>query len=41
MDSSVAFMLENIDSILIGAESVVENGGVINRVTFIILYNII
>jgi len=31
-DSSVAFIMENIDLVLVGAEAVVENGGILNTI---------
>ena len=32
LDSAVARMMEKVDFVLVGAQAVVENGGVINRV---------
>lgn len=34
LDSAVAYALEEADMILVGAESVVETGGIINRVSW-------
>ena len=36
LDSAVAFIMEKIDLVLIGAEGVVESGGIINLVCKII-----
>lgn len=33
-DSAVAATLEKIDLVLVGAEGVMENGGIINKVSF-------
>lgn len=32
MDSAIALEINNVDFLLSGAESVVENGGIINKV---------
>ena len=39
-DSAIAVALEEVDFVLVGAEAVVENGGIINRV-FQKIYNYI
>ena len=31
-DSAIAYVMEEVDMVLTGAEAVVENGGIINRV---------
>jgi translation initiation factor eIF-2B subunit alpha len=31
-DSSIGFIMEKVDYVLVGAEAVVENGGIINKV---------
>ncbi len=31
-DSTVGFIMEKVDYVLVGAEAVVENGGIINKV---------
>ena len=36
LDSAVAFIMEKIDLVLIGAEGVVESGGIINLVYYVI-----
>lgn len=35
LDSAVAFVMDKVDLILVGAEGIVENGGIINKVKFI------
>lgn len=32
-DSTVGFIMEKVDYVLVGAEAVVENGGIINKVS--------
>jgi len=32
LDSAVGYMMENVDLVLVGAEGVVENGGIINKI---------
>ena len=32
LDSAVGYMMENIDCVMLGAEGVVESGGIINKV---------
>lgn len=32
IDSAVAYCLEDIEFVLVGAEGIVENGGILNRV---------
>jgi translation initiation factor eIF-2B subunit alpha len=32
LDSAVAFVMDKVDLILVGAEGIVENGGIINKV---------
>ena len=31
-DSSIGFIMERVDYVLVGAEAVVENGGIVNKV---------
>lgn len=31
LDSAVAYMMERVDIVLVGAEAVVENGGIVNK----------
>lgn len=33
LDSAVGFILDKVDMVFVGAEGVVENGGIINQVT--------
>ncbi len=33
MDSAVGYIMEQIDMVLVGAEGVVESGGIINKVS--------
>ena len=37
---SVGFHMDEIDYVMTGAEAVVENGGIINRVLFVYLYRL-
>lgn len=32
MDSSVAYIMDKVDLVLVGAEGIVENGGIVNKV---------
>ena len=34
MDAAAAYFMEDVDIVLVGAEAVVENGGVINKVFY-------
>ena len=34
LDASVAYILEQVDLVLLGAEGVVESGGVVNKVKY-------
>ena len=34
LDASVGYIMEQIDVVMVGAEGVVENGGIINKVRF-------
>lgn len=33
LDSAIAYIIEKVDAVLLGAEGVCENGGIINRVS--------
>ena len=33
LDSAVAYLIENIDAVIIGAEAVCKDGGIINKVS--------
>lgn len=33
LDSAISYIIEKIDAVLLGAEGVCENGGIINRVS--------
>jgi translation initiation factor eIF-2B subunit alpha len=33
LDSAVGFYMEQVDMVIVGAEGVVENGGIVNSVT--------
>ena len=33
MDSAVAYIMDKVDLVLVGAEGIVESGGIINKVT--------
>lgn len=35
LDSAVGYIMEQVDMVMIGAEGVVESGGIINKVHFI------
>ena len=37
MDNAVAYFMETVDLVLLGAEGIVENGGVINKVVGVLL----
>ncbi len=37
LDSAVGYMIEKVDMVLVGAEGVVENGGLINSVCLIFI----
>lgn len=39
MDSSVAYIMDKVDLVLVGAEGIVENGGIINKVIEIVIVN--
>lgn len=34
LDSAVAYVMEQVDFVMVGAEGVVESGGVVNKVCF-------
>lgn len=34
LDSSVGYVMEQVDFVMVGAEGVVESGGIINKVRF-------
>ena len=36
LDSAVAYYMEQVDIVIVGAEGVVENGGIVNSVRLII-----
>lgn len=38
-ESAIGFYMEKIDVILVGAESVCEDGGIINEVIFFVQYS--
>lgn len=35
LDSAVGYIMERVDMVMVGAECVVESGGIINKVKFI------
>lgn len=41
LDAAVGYVMESVDLVLVGAEGVVESGGIINKVTFMIRFFVI
>jgi len=41
LDSAVGYIMERVDMVMVGAECVVESGGIINKVSYILLTNIL
>ena len=42
LDSAMGYVMESVDLVLVGAEGVVESGGIINKVSFCLaMYTII
>jgi translation initiation factor eIF-2B subunit alpha len=36
LDASVGYIMEKVDVVMVGAEGVVENGGIINKVSYVL-----
>lgn len=35
LDSAIGYVMEQVDMVMVGAEGVVESGGIVNKVVFI------
>jgi len=40
LDSAVGYIMESVDMVMVGAEGVVESGGIINKVCILCLSNL-
>ena len=39
LDSAVGYVMEQVDMVMVGAEGVVESGGIINKVCVIFIFD--